>query len=181
MICDRSDLRTDNGIGLQLTLLLRLLRGQASTNRVVPTQGCTFGAISTQTTTNTAQEETGKKLGEFFSTTAAPPKTVQRIPKVLKEIEGQESSIQNWGIVGFCWGGKIVNLSSQSGTPFKAAAACHPAMVDPSDAPGVTIPYAMLPSKDEDKDAVSKWQQGVKTPNVVEWFDTQVHGFMAAR
>jgi len=127
------------------------------------------------------QEEKGKKLGEFFQTTGAPPKTVKRIPNVLKEIESKHSNIKQWGIVGFCWGGKIVNLSSQEGTPFKAGAACHPAMVDPNDAPGITIPYAMLPSKDEDKDAVSKWQQGVKTQNIVEWFPDQVHGFMAAR
>ncbi|GAB7352609.1 hypothetical protein MBLNU459_g2987t1 [Dothideomycetes sp. NU459] len=126
-------------------------------------------------------KEKGEKLGEFFSTTGAPPKTVKRIPGVLKEIESQHSDIKEWGIVGFCWGGKIVNLSSQSGTPFKAAAACHPAMVDPSDAPGVSIPYAMLPSKDEDKQAVEKWQQGIKTKNIVTWFDDQVHGFMAAR
>ena len=130
---------------------------------------------------DTRQDEKGKKLGEFFQTTGAPPKTVNRIPKVLKEIESQNSSIKEWGVVGFCWGGKVVNLSSQQGTPFKAAAACHPAMVDPSDAPGVTIPYAMLPSKDEDKEAVSKWQQGIKTANIVEWFPDQVHGFMAAR
>ncbi|KAJ9623037.1 hypothetical protein H2203_005969 [Taxawa tesnikishii (nom. ined.)] len=114
-------------------------------------------------------KEKGEKLGEFFSTT------------VIKEINSQYSNIQDWGIVGFCWGGKVVNLSSQQGTVFKAAAACHPAMVDPSDAPGVSIPFAMLPSKDEDKEAVEKWQQGVKTKNIVEWFPDQVHGFMAAR
>ena len=29
-------------------------------------------------------DEKGKKLGEFFNTQAAPPKTLERIPKVLK-------------------------------------------------------------------------------------------------
>jgi dienelactone hydrolase len=66
-------------------------------------------------------------------------------------------------------------------TKFKAAAACHPAMVAGDDAPGITIPYIMLPSGDEPKDDVEKWQKGVKVPNVVEWFPDQVHGFMAAR
>ncbi|KAK5148812.1 hypothetical protein LTR04_000474 [Oleoguttula sp. CCFEE 6159] len=126
-------------------------------------------------------KEKGEKLGEFFKTTAAPPKTVERVPKVVKEINEKYSSIQSWGVVGYCWGGKIVNLTSQSGTPFKAAAACHPAMVDPADAPNITIPIAMLPSKDEDKDAVAKWEQGVKGKKLVKWFDDQVHGFMAAR
>jgi dienelactone hydrolase len=54
-------------------------------------------------------------------------------------------------------------------------------MVDANDAPGITIPFAMLPSKDEPKDDVEKWQKAVKTKNVVEWFPNQVHGFMAAR
>ena len=72
-------------------------------------------------------------------------------------------------------------MISQQGTPFKAAAACHPAMVDANDAPGVTIPYLMLPSKDENKDDVAKWQKGLKVKNDVLWFDDQVHGFMAAR
>lgn len=39
----------------------------------------------------------------------------------------------------------------------------------------------MLPSKDENKDDVAKWQKGLKVKNDVLWFDDQVHGFMAAR
>jgi hypothetical protein len=57
----------------------------------------------------------------------------------------------------------------------------HPAMIDPADAPKVTIPLIMLPSGDEDKDAVSKFQSGLQVKNVVEWFPTQIHGWMAAR
>ena len=112
---------------------------------------------------------------------AAPPKTLERIPKVLKELESKHSSIKEWAIVGYSCGGKIVNLSAQSGSAFKVAAAAHPAMVDPKDAPGVTIPYLMLPTKDEDKEAVEKWQSGLKVKGKVEWFPTQIHGFMAAR
>ena len=126
-------------------------------------------------------DEKGKKLGEFFNNQAAPPKTLERIPKVLEEIKSKNSGISEWGIVGYCWGGKIVNLISQEGTPFKAAASCHPAMVDANDAPGVKIPFAMLPSKDESKDDVEKWQKEIKVKNVVQWWPNQVHGFMAAR
>ena len=54
-------------------------------------------------------------------------------------------------------------------------------MVDPADAPKVTIPIALLPSMDEDKDAVSKYQSELKVKNEIEWFDDQVHGWMAAR
>lgn len=125
-------------------------------------------------------DEKGKKLGEFFNTKAAPPKTLERIPKILKELESKHG-IQEWGILGFCWGGKIVNLVSQKGTPFKSAVAAHPAMVDANDAAGVTIPFAMLPSKDEPKEDVEKWQKEIKVKNVVKWWPEQIHGFMAAR
>jgi len=54
-------------------------------------------------------------------------------------------------------------------------------MVDPNDAPEVTIPIMMLPSMDESRDDVNKYKQGLKVKNEVVWFDDQIHGFMAAR
>jgi len=125
-------------------------------------------------------KEKEQKMGEFFKTQAAPPKTLPRIPKIVDELS-QKNGIEKWAIIGFCWGGKIVNLSSMEGTKFKVAAACHPAMVAGDDAPGITIPYIMLPSGDESKDDVKKWQDGIKVPHVVEWFPDQIHGWMAAR
>ncbi|KAF2135702.1 uncharacterized protein K452DRAFT_293022 [Aplosporella prunicola CBS 121167] len=122
-----------------------------------------------------------KKMGDFFAGPASPPKTVARVPKVVDEINGKVSGIESWGILGFCWGGKIVNLTSTADTKFKVAAIAHPAMLDPNDAPNITIPVVMLPSKDEDKDAAAKWQQGLKVKNQVEFFPEQIHGFMAAR
>lgn len=125
-------------------------------------------------------KEKGEKLGAFFQSQAAPPKALARIPKILDALQ-QSHGIQEWAVVGFCWGGKIVNLSSGKDSRFKVAAACHPAMVDAADAENVTIPYAMLPSKDESKEDVEKWEKGIKTEHIVEWFPTQVHGWMAAR
>ena len=52
-------------------------------------------------------KEKGEKLGQFFQTTAAPPKTVERVPKIVKEIQSQHSNISSWGILGYCWGGKV--------------------------------------------------------------------------
>ncbi|KAF2458357.1 hypothetical protein BDY21DRAFT_342266 [Lineolata rhizophorae] len=121
------------------------------------------------------------KLGAFFAEVAAPPKHVPRVPIVADELKKLAPDVADWGIVGYCWGAKIVNLSSQAGTPFKAAACCHPAMVDPNDASNITIPIAMLPSKDESKDDIAAWQKGLKQANKVEWFEDQIHGFMAAR
>jgi len=126
-------------------------------------------------------EEKGKKLGEFFQGPADPPKVIPRVPKLVEAINQQYSEIQTWAVVGYCWGGKIVNLVCQEGTPFKAAAACHPGNVDPDDAPKITVPIAILPSKDEDEKAVSGYEKNLKVPHIVEWFKDQVHGWMAAR
>lgn len=103
------------------------------------------------------------------------------MPKVLDEVVSKKSSLKEWGVVGFCWGGKVTNLLSAQDSRFKAAAACHPAMVAADDAKNITIPFAMLPSKDEPKDDVEKWQQSIKVKNIVQWFPDQIHGWMAAR
>ena len=76
---------------------------------------------------------------------------------------------------------QIVNLVSRKDTPFRAAACAHPAMVDPEDAPHITIPIAMLPSKDENGKDVEAWKGKLSVKNKVETFPTQSHGWMAAR
>jgi len=90
----------------------------------------------------------------------------------LEQKETREDTADMW---------QIVSLTSQSGTSFTAAAEVHPAMVDPNDAKGITIPLCMLASKDEDADAVKKFESELKVPKHVEIFDDQVHGWMAAR
>jgi dienelactone hydrolase len=74
-----------------------------------------------------------------------------------------------------------VVLSSFEGTEFKASAIMHPAMTDPADAPKVTIPIAILPSGDEDKEALTKFQEALKVKNILDWFPDMLHGWMAAR
>jgi len=125
-------------------------------------------------------KEKGEKLGNFFST-FPPPKIAEKIPAVLDTLKKENPDIQSWGILGYCWGGKVVNLASFEGTPFKAAAVCHPAMVDPSDAPKVKIPIAVFPSGDEDKSALGDYEKALKVKHKLEWFPDQIHGWMAAR
>lgn len=76
---------------------------------------------------------------------------------------------------------QIVSLTSQSDTPFSAAAEVHPAMVDPKDAEGITVPFCMLASGDEDAETVKKFGEALKVSNHIETFSDQVHGWMAAR
>lgn len=126
-------------------------------------------------------EEKGKKLGAFFQNQAAPPKALGNIPKVVEAAKKASPNIESWGVIGYCWGGKIVSLSSGSGTLFKAAVETSPAMVDPADAEKVTIPLMMLASKDEPADDVKKFEANLKVAKHVETYGTQLHGFMSAR
>ena len=54
-------------------------------------------------------------------------------------------------------------------------------MVDPNDAPGIQIPFLMIPSQGEEKKDVDAWQAAINVKHEVHWYPGQVHGFMAAR
>ena len=54
-------------------------------------------------------------------------------------------------------------------------------MVDPADAKGIKVPLCMLASKDEDPEAVKKFEAELTVKSHVETFGDQVHGWMAAR
>lgn len=54
-------------------------------------------------------------------------------------------------------------------------------MVDPEEAKNIAIPFALLPSKDEDEQLVDKFAANLKEKHLVEKFPTQPHGWMAAR
>ncbi|PKX96158.1 dienelactone hydrolase family protein [Aspergillus novofumigatus IBT 16806] len=129
-------------------------------------------------------EEHKQKLGNFFQTKAAPPANLPKIPPFVDEankLAPNGKAFESWSILGYCWGGKIACLSSAKDTKFKAAVQCHPAMVDPNDAKNVTIPMAMLASKDENPKDVEAFGANFKVDHYVETFPTQIHGWMAAR
>ncbi|KAI9887900.1 MAG: hypothetical protein M1823_000288 [Watsoniomyces obsoletus] len=126
-------------------------------------------------------DEKKQKLGAFFQGPASGQKVAPRIIKVAGLLSEKYPNIQSWGIVGFCWGGKMVSITSGEGTPFKVAAECHPAMLDPEDAGEITIPLIMLASKDEGAETVKAFQEKLKVKNHVERFGDQIHGWMAAR
>lgn len=127
-------------------------------------------------------DEKGQKLGQFFQTTGAPPTAAGKVPGLIEAYKSYNSSIKSFGVVGFCWGGKIVSLTTnKADTPFVAGAECHPAMVDPSEAESIKIPLCMLASKDEPEKDVKAFESNLKGEKHVEIFPDQVHGWMAAR
>ncbi|KAG9606251.1 alpha/beta-hydrolase, partial [Aureobasidium melanogenum] len=126
--------------------------------------------------------EKGQAMGAFFQGPANPVATVQKIPGLVRTItERSSGTIVSWAVVGKCWGGKIVSFSCGDGSPFKAAAEVHPSMIDPSDAPGIKVPIAILASGDEDANDVKAFVDALQVPHYSETFDDQVHGWMAAR
>lgn len=125
-------------------------------------------------------DEKGAKLGEWFKG-AAPPKHLPKISGICDEAEKQNSSIKTWGMIGYCWGGKMVSLISGKDTRFKAGVQTSPAMVDAGDAKSTKIPMMMLASKDEPADDVKAYEENLTVPKHVETFGDMVHGFMSAR
>ncbi|KAK3695033.1 Alpha/Beta hydrolase protein [Podospora appendiculata] len=122
-----------------------------------------------------------QKLGAFFGKNP-PPGVAARLPGYVASLRAKYPSITSWGILGFCWGGKVVSLVTSGGSnPFAVAAEAHPAMVDPAEAEGIKVPFIMLASGEEPADKVELFRQKLSVPNHVEIFKDQIHGWMAAR
>ena len=111
----------------------------------------------------------------------SPHKTVPRVGEIVAVLKQQYPHVATWGVLGFCWGGKVVALTSGAGTPFAAAVQSSPGRLDPADAETCTIPMAVLASKDEDPGVVKKFGAALPVEKQVEVFETQVHGWMSAR
>ncbi|KFY25534.1 hypothetical protein V491_01711 [Pseudogymnoascus sp. VKM F-3775] len=124
----------------------------------------------------------GKKvhLPNWFKT-HGPPTAIKQIPDTLKSLNKSYNKIDKWGCIGFCWGGKAVTLTSTEGTPWKAAAQVHPAMLNPDDATNVIVPFLSIASKDESTKDHAEFADNLKVEKRIETFHDQIHGFMTAR
>jgi len=125
-------------------------------------------------------EEKQEKLGKWFGG-AAPPKHLPKVQPTMDDAKKQYPSITTWGMIGYCWGGKMVSLIAGKKTAFKAAVQTSPAMVSPDDAENVQIPMCVLASKEEPEDDIKKYDEKLKVKKHVETFSTELHGFMSAR
>ncbi|KAI1286593.1 Alpha/Beta hydrolase protein [Xylaria venustula] len=127
-------------------------------------------------------EEKQAKLDEWFGKNS-PFDVAAALPGYVKALQEANPSINSWGIVGYCWGGKVIELvtSQASSNPFSIAVACHPAMVNPSGADNIGVPYGLIASMEEPVETIKDFESRLKVPHRVEIFGDQVHGFMAAR
>jgi dienelactone hydrolase len=125
-------------------------------------------------------------IKKFFESTASPPAAVAKISGFIAEVR-ETYGIEEWGIFGLCWGGKVVSLfvgsegEGEGAKAVNAAAQAHPAMLDPSDALTITIPFLTIASGDEKEEDVLAFGGNLRGQKVVERWGEQRHGFMAAR
>ncbi|CZR63975.1 related to hydrolase related to dienelactone hydrolase [Phialocephala subalpina] len=109
-----------------------------------------------------------------------PAIAIPRIPQILAAVEAKYGK-KTWAGLGFCWGGKVVSVTSGTGTLFKVSAQCHPGMIASEDAAKVTIPMCFLASEEESNEEVEAFSKALTVEKHVEAYPKQVHGWMSAR
>lgn len=127
--------------------------------------------------TDEKKAESQTWMGENLS----PDKHLSLFEELYDAAAKQFTSVTGWGVMGYCWGGKMVSLIAARDKPIKAGVQSSPAMIDPSDGEKAKIPMMILASKDESVEAVKKFEEALSVTKQVEIFDDQVHGWMSAR
>ena len=70
---------------------------------------------------------------------------------------------------------QVATIAAGTSTPFVTAVSAHPAMVEPKDSSPISIPFALLASKDEDANACSGFVAGLKGDKYFETFHEMPH------
>ncbi|KZF20995.1 dienelactone hydrolase [Xylona heveae TC161] len=151
-----------------IVLVPDFLKGEAAKNEWVPP--------------NT--DEKMQLLMKFVTEKASIPENTQALLDVAKEAKETFPTVNAWGTVGLCWGGKVVALISGAGTPFVATGQVHPGRMEKADAEKITVPHIVLASKDEPAEAVAEYKEVIEkngTDGYVETYANMHHGWMGAR
>lgn len=128
-------------------------------------------------------EEKRQNIENFMKSRTDPGPSVTRITGadgIMAELKALYPEM-TWGAIGYCWGGKIVSLTSGEGSPFKAAVQTSPARLSEDDAKRTRIPMAVLASKDEDAALVKAYGENLDVPAHIETWSNSIHGWMSAR
>ncbi|KAI8966342.1 alpha/beta-hydrolase [Daldinia sp. FL1419] len=122
------------------------------------------------------------RIGRWFQETALWSNHIHKIPDFLTAANIHNGNIKSWGMMGYCWGGKMASIvAGRDDNFFKAAVQTSPGMIDAGDAANVKIPTMVLASRDEAVEDVEKYEKNLNVPKHVEIFEDQIHGFMSAR
>lgn len=126
-------------------------------------------------------EEKQAIAGAWMGENLSPPKHLPMLQEVVDAASKAYPQISSWGIIGYCYGGKIVAIVGGLDSRFKAGIQTSPALVDPTDAEKVKIPMMMLASQDEPAEDVKKFGDALTVTKHIETFSDQPHGWMSAR
>ncbi|KAJ1734528.1 hypothetical protein LPJ61_001014 [Coemansia biformis] len=96
----------------------------------------------------------------------------------------KDSGVESVGIIGFCWGGKMVVAALAELDGLVGGAIVHPALIESGDMAKANAPLLVLPSKDEpdftDEFATLEGKPFFAQCSMVR-FDDMFHGFCGAR
>ncbi|KAL4967884.1 Alpha/Beta hydrolase protein [Aspergillus stella-maris] len=129
-------------------------------------------------------KEKEKLLMEFVNSKASFGGAAGKIEGIVEEYKREFSSVEKWGAYGLCWGGKVLALSSGEGTVFGGTVQVHPGRMDVADVENLSIPHAVLASKDEPVKDVEAYDELIKKKGLggyVETYGSMWHGWMGAR
>ncbi|GAM34686.1 hypothetical protein TCE0_015r02420 [Talaromyces pinophilus] len=128
------------------------------------------GTVANKAWVPPVTDEQTAKLGNFIKTKAAPELVVLRVLKFAEGLKQQQPTLPNirsLGIFGFCWG---------------VAVQTSPSRADPEEAANISVPMALLLSKDEDLPTMRKFYDNLPTSDkFMERFEGQIHGWMSGR
>ncbi|KAL4912429.1 hypothetical protein BDW62DRAFT_216308 [Aspergillus aurantiobrunneus] len=129
--------------------------------------------------------DSDEKRGAFFGYLkgyAFPKNHLGTFVKLMESCRERFPSVRRWGSYGLCWGGKIVALASKASTPLACSVQAHPGMLDPADAEEITIPHAVLASKDEPIDMVAGFKAVIESRDIPGYVTTypMFHGWMGS-
>lgn len=125
--------------------------------------------------------DTADKLGKWFKHYGDFPAGCEKALRFLESFKKEAPKIEKWVGLGYCWGGKVIALTSAENSPWAVSVQCHPAGVSGADAAKITVPHVLLASMDESKKDVEAFEKNLKVENHVETWDKMIHGWMAAR
>ena len=88
----------------------------------------------------------------------------------------EKDGVNEVGIFGFCWGGKVAMLAASSPDlpEIKAAGLIHPSSIVTSDAQKVRAPMYLLPSKNEGDMVSLIWLEKFRLIDIIDHGDSFV-------
>nr|ASK38706.1 dienelactone hydrolase [Paecilomyces divaricatus] len=157
----------------------------ASLNALVVVPDFFKGKVASESWFPPDTEEKKAAIGDWFATAGNFAVHIEPMKELVQQLSTQYPSVSGkWGAFGYCWGGKMVALTSGEGTIFKTSGQTHPGMLSADDVSKINIPHIILASKDEDATAVAECKKVLEGPGktgLVKSYPDQIHGWMAAR